>query len=160
LDPILLLDSDNGDVGGWAREKRKLWLSDPVHLTPEGYVGLLEGLMKAYTDLEFNRVSTGGGGVPAKTTEPPSTNRQSWVTEDDTTAHRNLRGAARWAPVVEAVAAVAAVAVAEAVCTAVVVAAADMATNGQSEVATTTATATRNRPAGHTKYFCVIVSLQ
>jgi hypothetical protein len=72
LDPVLLLDSDNGDVGGWARERRKLWLSDPVHLTPDGYVGLLEGLMKTYADLDFNRVNTSGGGGSSNNIRPPA----------------------------------------------------------------------------------------
>jgi hypothetical protein len=92
LDPMLLLDSDNNDVGDWARESKKLWQSDPVHLTPGGYVALMEGLMKIYADLDFNRANTSGGGGDGASNTRPTTNRQSWVTEDDTTAHRNQRG--------------------------------------------------------------------
>jgi hypothetical protein len=94
LDPVLLMNADNDNVDSWAKEINKFWQSDPVHLTTEGYSSLLSGLLGTYGSIDFNRThepnSGGGGGSSAAAGH--SRSRQSWVLEDDTTAHRNMRG--------------------------------------------------------------------
>jgi hypothetical protein len=95
LDPVLLMNADNDDVDtdSWAKEINKFWQSDPVHLTSEGYSSLLSGLLGAYGSIDFNRTrdASGGGGGPSAAAGR-NRSRQSWVLEDDTTAHRNTRG--------------------------------------------------------------------
>jgi hypothetical protein len=81
-------------MDSWAKEINKFWQSDTVHLTSEGYSSLLSGLLGAYGSIEFNRTrdASGDGGGGPSTAAGRNRSRQSWVLEDDTTAHRNTRG--------------------------------------------------------------------
>jgi hypothetical protein len=91
MDPLDLMYGDDEEG-----RKRGCWNPlDPIHPSSAGYDALVQGLLTAYADTTFNRQYTpqrGGGGDMRH-------RRQSWVVEDDTTAHRNYgypagRGAA------------------------------------------------------------------
>jgi hypothetical protein len=86
VDPIDLMYEEEGD-GGETR-KRGFWKTDPVHPTAGGYQSLLEGIIKTYEESCYNRDYTPGNTHGQRTPEQRRHRRQSWVTEDDTTAHR------------------------------------------------------------------------
>jgi hypothetical protein len=78
-----------GDGGGddTSTQKRGFWKNDLVHPTAEGYDSLLKEIVSSYADMAFNR-SGGGGKKQQQAPGNSSQQRQSWVGEDDTTAHR------------------------------------------------------------------------
>jgi hypothetical protein len=80
LDPLNLM------YGGGEGRKKGCWNPlDPIHPSAAGYDALVQGLMSTYVETSFNRQYTpqrGGGGDGHH-------RRQSWVAEDDMTAHRN-----------------------------------------------------------------------
>jgi hypothetical protein len=86
VDPIDLMYEEDGD-GGETR-KRGFWKTDPVHPTAGGYQSLLEGIIKTYEESCYNRDYAPGDTRGQRTPEQRRHRRQSWVTEDDTTAHR------------------------------------------------------------------------
>jgi hypothetical protein len=94
ISPIMLLDDkDCEDNEDWARKKKKLWGEDPVHLSIEGYDELLNSLLAAAIDMDYNRACSATTYMPAargrvKAVPTWMTRRQNWVDEDDATAHR------------------------------------------------------------------------
>jgi hypothetical protein len=90
LDPLSLMYGDGDDDN----RKKGCWNPlDPIHPSAAGYDALVQGLMSSYAETNYNRPYIpqhgDGGGQRHR--------RQSWVAEDDTTAHRtyNERGSGR-----------------------------------------------------------------
>jgi hypothetical protein len=90
MSPLELFPNDDSDD---EQEKIVFWGTDPVHLTVEGYDELVRALAEAAVSGSYER-STASDTKEKKTTaaqpkkRPPVHKRQSWVSEDDTTAQR------------------------------------------------------------------------
>jgi hypothetical protein len=80
---ILIIKCQCGET-----RKRGFWKTDPVHPTAGGYQALPEGIIKTYEESCYNRDYTPSDSRGQQTPEQRRHRRQSWVTEDDTTAHR------------------------------------------------------------------------
>jgi hypothetical protein len=83
LDPIQLMYGDEGDA-----QRRGFWKSDPIHPTSEGYEQILQGAMASHAEARYNRHYTAGTAGKRAAGGQQRQRRQSWVNEDDTTAHR------------------------------------------------------------------------
>jgi hypothetical protein len=90
LDPLSLMYGNGGDES----RKKGCWNPlDPIHPSASGYDALVQGLMSSYAETNYNRPYTPQHGDGSGERH----RRQSWVAEDDTTAHRtyNERGRGR-----------------------------------------------------------------
>jgi hypothetical protein len=83
VDPIDLMYEEGGET-----RKRGFWKTDPVHPPAGGYQALLGGIIKKYEESCYNWDYTPGDVRGQHNTGQRRHRRQSWVTEDDTTAHR------------------------------------------------------------------------
>jgi hypothetical protein len=95
LDPLSLMYGDGDEES----RKKGCWNPlDPVHPSAAGYDAIVQGLLSSCADANYSRPynhqHSDGGGERHR--------RQSWVTEDDITAHRTYyergagRGRANW----------------------------------------------------------------
>jgi hypothetical protein len=87
MDPLhIMYGGENGGEG----QRRGLWRLDPVHPSEDGYDSLLSGIIAERESISFNRPHESGAGGGKQT--PSGGNQhlrcQSWVAEDDNTAHR------------------------------------------------------------------------
>jgi hypothetical protein len=88
MDPLHIMYG--GDENGGEGQRRGLWRLDPVHPSEEGYDSLLNGILVERGSISFNRQHAAGTGS-GKRTQPGGNHhhtRQSWVSEDENTAHR------------------------------------------------------------------------
>jgi hypothetical protein len=93
MSPMKLIDAVQ-DTSEWTRSKKKFWSTDPVHMTLKGYEELPRVVTAKAVGTVYDRVR----GTTAE--GPPRIfKRQSWVSSDDTTAHRVYPQASRgWGP--------------------------------------------------------------
>jgi hypothetical protein len=88
MSPLELFPNDDSDE---EQEKIVFWGTDPVHLTAEGYDELVRALAEAAVSGTYERSSNTKEKKPTVAQPKKRTivhKRQSWVSEDDTTAHR------------------------------------------------------------------------
>jgi hypothetical protein len=100
LSPNLLL-LEGADEQEQAQSLTTLWDEDPVHLVEEKYELLVTALVeRAKTETFTNMPATIHAKMPnsgsLKKIMPQHLQRQSWVTEDDTYAHRDYGQSSNW----------------------------------------------------------------
>jgi hypothetical protein len=100
LSPNLLL-LEGADEQEQAQSLTTLWDEDPVHLVEEKYEVLVTALVeRTKTETFTNMPATVHAKMPnsssLKKSVPQHLQRQSWVTEDDTYAHRDYGQSSNW----------------------------------------------------------------
>jgi hypothetical protein len=91
LEPVSLL-GDGEDELATATKLMPYFSADPVHLSPDGYSEILQGILNQIMEGSFTRTpKTAATTATAGQTKDWSRYRKQWVNKDDTVAHRTYQ---------------------------------------------------------------------
>jgi hypothetical protein len=91
LEPVSLL-GDGEDELATATKLMPYFSTDPVHLSPDGYSEILQGILNQVMEGSFTRTpKMAATTAAAGNTKDWSRYRKQWVNKDDTVAHRSYQ---------------------------------------------------------------------